>query len=45
VRLETGTLQPEALRLYETAGFTRRGPYGDYPDDPCNVFMEKRLGA
>jgi putative acetyltransferase len=42
-RLETGVAQPEALRLYERAGYTRREPFGAYPDDPVSVFMEKRL--
>ncbi|WP_427915121.1 GNAT family N-acetyltransferase [Ramlibacter sp. MMS24-I3-19] len=41
-RLETGYLQHEALRLYERCGYERRGPYGDYVDDPTSVFMEKR---
>jgi putative acetyltransferase len=44
-RLETGPYQPEALRLYETAGYQRRGPFGAYRDDPLSVFMEKRLEA
>jgi putative acetyltransferase len=44
IRLETGTLQPEALGVFEAAGFWRRGPFGDYPaDDPYCVFMEKAL--
>ena len=43
MRLETGVLQPEALRFYESAGYARRGPFGDYDDDPHSVFMEKRL--
>lgn len=43
LRLETGVAQPEAIRLYETAGFRRRGPFGSYPDDPLSVFMEKAL--
>lgn len=42
-RLETGNLQPQALRLYERAGYARRGPFGDYDDDPHSVFMEKAL--
>jgi putative acetyltransferase len=42
-RLETGVLQPEALRLYEKAGYQRRGPFGDYGEDPLCVFMEKQL--
>jgi putative acetyltransferase len=42
-RLETGVYQSEALLLYEKAGYQRRGPFGDYPEDPLSVFMEKRL--
>jgi len=41
--LESGHYQTEALALYEACGFTRRGPYGDYRDDPLSVFMEKPL--
>jgi putative acetyltransferase len=41
-RLETGVAQPEALRLYEKAGYQRRGPFGDYSEDPLSVFMEKK---
>jgi putative acetyltransferase len=41
--LETGVRQPEALGLYERAGFRRRGPFGDYGPDPLSVFMEKPL--
>ena len=43
LRLETGIHQPEAHGLYARAGYERRGPYGDYPDDPLSVFMEKRI--
>jgi putative acetyltransferase len=43
LRLETGNLQPQALRLYERAGYARRGPFGDYDDDPHSVFLEKSL--
>ncbi|MGE3831145.1 MAG: GNAT family N-acetyltransferase, partial [Parvibaculaceae bacterium] len=44
IRLETGTLQPEALGLFARAGFVRCGAFADYPpDDPYSVFMEKRL--
>jgi putative acetyltransferase len=42
-RLEAGVSQPEALQLYERAGYWRRGRFGDYPEDPLSVFMEKRL--
>lgn len=41
--LETGPYQAEALALYAQGGFTRCGPYGDYPDHPLSVFMEKPL--
>jgi putative acetyltransferase len=40
-RLETGYLQPEAIGLYARCGYRRRGPFGDYTDDPNSVFMEK----
>jgi putative acetyltransferase len=45
LRLETGIRQPEVIRLYERAGYTRRGPFGAYSADPLSVFMEKRLDA
>ncbi len=43
LRLETGIHQPEAIGLYERAGFERRAPFGDYQEDPLSLFMEKRL--
>jgi putative acetyltransferase len=43
LRLETGIKQDAAIRLYESAGFRRRGPFGSYRDDPLSVFMEKPL--
>lgn len=39
--LETGPTMPEALLLYERLGYRRCGPFGDYPDDPLSVFMQK----
>lgn len=42
-RLETGVDSHSALRLYERLGYQRRPPFGDYPDDPLCVFMEKSL--
>lgn len=43
LRLETGTLLHEAHRLYARHGFVRCGPFGDYPDAPSSIFMEKPL--
>jgi putative acetyltransferase len=43
-RLETGYLQAEALALYSRCGYQRRGPFGDYTDDPTSVFMERPAG-
>lgn len=43
--LETGStaaFEP-AIRLYESAGFSFCGPFGDYTDDPFSRFMMKRL--
>jgi putative acetyltransferase len=43
LKLETGIHQPEAIGLYERAGFVRCEPFGDYRPDPLSVFMEKSL--
>jgi putative acetyltransferase len=43
VRLETGILQPEALRLYESAGYHRVDNYGIYQGNPRSVCFEKTL--
>jgi GNAT superfamily N-acetyltransferase len=44
MRLETGILQPEAMGLYESAGYRRVRCYGRYVDNPLSVCYEKRLG-
>lgn len=41
VRLETGVSQHLAVRLYQSFGYKVRGPFGDYPNDPLSIFMEK----
>jgi putative acetyltransferase len=43
VRLETGARQPDAITLYERAGYRRIAPFGPNADDPLSVFYEKRL--
>jgi putative acetyltransferase len=43
--LETGPYQPEALAFYARQGYTRCGPFGDYPDHPLSVFLRKDLPA
>ncbi len=42
-RLETGVRQPEAIRLYESAGYRRIANYGRYADNPDSVCFEKTL--
>jgi len=44
IRLETGIYQPEAIGLYQAAGYLEREPFGDYLDDPLSLFIEKRVG-
>jgi putative acetyltransferase len=44
-KLETGPYQHEALALYAAAGYERRGPFGDYTNDPLSVFMQKHITA
>jgi putative acetyltransferase len=43
--LETGSTQAfnPAIKLYESAGFVRCGPFADYTDDPFCVFMTLAL--
>ena len=47
--LETGDVRHAAMRLYERAGFTRCGAFGEYATMPPraierSVFYEKRMG-
>ena len=43
LRLETGLLQPEAIKLYESVGYRRVRCYGRYVDNPLSICFEKRL--
>jgi putative acetyltransferase len=45
--LETGPAETfvAAHRLYESAGFTPCGPFGDYALDPYSVFLTLDLGS
>ena len=43
LRLETGTRQPGAIRLYEETGYQRIPCYGQHADDPLSICFEKRL--
>lgn len=43
VMLETGDVLVAATALYRNRGYTVRGPFGDYPEHPASLFMEKRL--
>ena len=43
LRLETGIYEVEAIGLYESWGFSRRRPFGEYVEDPLSVYLEKQL--
>jgi GNAT superfamily N-acetyltransferase len=43
LRLETGSHQQAAIRLYERTGFRQIPPFGDYTDDPLSRCYEKRI--
>ncbi|MGI8734133.1 MAG: GNAT family N-acetyltransferase [Pyrinomonadaceae bacterium] len=45
IRLETGLKQPEAIALYEAAGFKPYPCYGPYATNPLSVCFEKQLRA
>jgi putative acetyltransferase len=44
VWLETGIRQPEAIRLYERAGYHRIPCYGTYAGSALSVCFEKHIG-
>ncbi len=43
--LETGSTEDfaAAIRLYQREGFTRCGPFGDYPDSEWTLFFTKPI--
>lgn len=43
LQLETGTLQTEAIALYDSSGYTRIDCYEPYVDNPHSICYEKRL--
>lgn len=43
VRLETANRQPEAIRVYQRAGYVRTAPFGYYANDARSLFFEKEL--
>ncbi len=45
LQLETGTPQPEAVALYESAGWHRIEPYGSSQDEPTSRCFAKDLAA
>jgi len=43
MRLETGNRQSQAMALYESYGFHRIEPFGEYRDNPTSVCFEKEV--
>jgi putative acetyltransferase len=43
LRLETGTRQPKAIRLYRSGGYAEISCFGEYADDLFSACFEKRL--
>ena len=43
LRLETADRQPEAVRLYESAGYQRIEPFGIYVGSQRSLCFQKRL--
>jgi GNAT superfamily N-acetyltransferase len=43
--LETGTMQPEAIALYEAQGYRPTIRFGHYAESPLSRYFGKRLGA
>jgi ribosomal protein S18 acetylase RimI-like enzyme len=45
VVLETGTMQPDAIALYQSAGYTPTVRFGHYADSPTARYFAKRVSA
>jgi GNAT superfamily N-acetyltransferase len=45
VMLETGTMQPAAIALYESSGYQRLDGFGHYADSPLSRGFVKELRA
>lgn len=45
MRLETGNRQQPAAALYESCGYTRTAPFGEYVNDPTSVCYEKHIST
>jgi hypothetical protein len=45
LRLETGTLQPDAIAFYERHGYRRIENYGPYVGEPLSVCYERPLAG
>jgi putative acetyltransferase len=43
MRLETGSRQHPAMALYESFGFERIAPFGEYVNDPTSICYEKAV--
>lgn len=43
LRLETGIYQKEAIGLYESMGYRKCPPFGEYAESPLNIFFEKQI--
>lgn len=41
IRLETGPKLAAGVALYKKLGYRKIGPFGDYPNHPASLFMEK----
>ena len=44
LRLQTGSLQPEAIGLYESQGYRPVESWGKYANDPNAICYEKAIG-
>ena len=43
LRLETGIYEDAAIGLYQSFGFRRRAPFGEYREDPFSLYFEMAL--
>lgn len=43
IKIETGDKLVAAVKLYQSLGYSQCQKFGDYPDHPASLFMEKSL--
>lgn len=44
IQMEVGIRNTDGQKLYRSAGYRERGPFGTYKPSPISLFFEKAIG-